>query len=196
MLRFSSQDNAFDLYYKNHLFFSHSSETPCFEIGIGNGKYKQVHTRFRIKDNLKDRIPLKEFKILSKLDNQIILEFNSGEESLVVEFIEIEGRLLIALNTENVSLNRLWIRLKSDKDEAIFGCGEQFSILNLRSHKIPIWVENVSPESRGDHSYYPQPNFISSNKYYCHIETTLYSEFNFENSQQLENKNIKRSLVT
>ena len=181
MLRISAQENMFDLYYKDHLFFSHSSNKPCFEVGIGNAKYKQFHARFRIKDYIKSRIPLKDFNILSILDNQIIIEFSSGEESLVVEFIEIEGRLLIALKTENESLNRLWIKLKSNNEEAIFGCGEQFSQLNLRGNRIPIWVENASPESRKDHTYYPQPNFVSTNNYYCHVETPFYSEFNFEN---------------
>jgi alpha-glucosidase len=181
LLRISSQEKNFNLYYKDHLFFSHSLDKPCFEVGIGSAKYKQFHARFRIKDYLEVRIPLIEFEILSILYNQIIIEFSNGEESLVVEFMEIEERLLIALKTENESLNRLWIKLKSDKEEAIFGCGEQFSKLNLRGHSIPIWVENASPESRKDHTYYPQPNFISSNNYYCHVQTSFYSEFNFEN---------------
>ena len=60
----------FDLYYKDHLFFSHSSNKPCFEVGIGNAKYKQFHARFRIKDYIKSRIPLKDFNILSILFNK------------------------------------------------------------------------------------------------------------------------------
>ena len=181
LLRISSQEKNFDLYYKEQLFFSHSSTDPCFEVGIGNAKYKQFHASFRINDHLKLRIPLKDFKILSILDNQIIIEFSNGEESLVVEFIEIDGRLLIAPKTENDSLNRLWIKLKSKSEEAIFGCGEQFSKLNLKGYNVPIWVEDAFPASRKDRTYYPQPNFISSNQYYCHVDTSFYSEFNFEN---------------
>ena len=148
MLRISAQENVFDLYYKDHLFFSHSSNKPCFEVGIGNAKYKQFHARFRIKDYIKSRIPLKNFNILSILDNQIIIEFSSGEESLVVEFIEIEGRLLIALKTENESLNRLWIKLKSNNEEAIFGCGEQFSQLNLREQNSYMGRKCISRISK------------------------------------------------
>jgi len=94
--------------------------------------------------------------------------------------------LLIALKTENELVNRLWMRLRSSREEAIFGCGEQFSRVNLRGNTIPIWVENVSPESREKHSYYPQPNFISSSKYFCHVESSYYSEFNFENDDYHE----------
>ncbi|MEJ2268136.1 MAG: hypothetical protein P8X70_03610, partial [Nanoarchaeota archaeon] len=81
-----------------------------------------------------------------------------------------------------------------NNEEAIFGCGEQFSKLNLRGNKVPIWVENASPESRKDHTYYPQPNFISSNKYYCHVETTFYSEFNFENDNFSFNPYVVRKI--
>ena len=84
LLKISYQENQFDLYYKDHLFFSHSLNTPSFEIGFGNGKYKQRHALFRIKDKLESKIPLKSFEILSKLENQIIIEFSNGKYSLVV----------------------------------------------------------------------------------------------------------------
>lgn len=186
MIKFEEIENGFDFYFKNFKFFSHRVENPSFEIGIGSAEYKQHHSMFIIKDSIEKRFPLTKYKILSNTENQVILEFIHNDINLVIEFFLQKDVLLISFKCDNPSINRLWIRIMANKDEAIFGCGEQFANLNLKGQKIPIWVEDASPASRGKHTYYPQPNFISSNKYYCHVETTYYAEFNFERKHQHE----------
>jgi len=181
MIKYEQKRDGFDLYFKEYRFFSHSSKNPCFEIGMGSGNYKQNHAMFRISEKVQEKFKFKDFKLLSETDNQLILEFEYDNISLVIEFFVKEDKLLISFKCENPLVNRLWIKIVADKNEAIFGCGEQFSELNLRGKKVPIWVEDASPASRGNHTYYPQPNFISTNHYFCHIETSYYSEFNFEN---------------
>ena len=186
MIRFEEIENGFNIYFKNFKFFSHTVENPSFEIGIGSAKYKQHHSMFRIKGFIKKRFPLSEYNLLSKTDNQVILEFSHNDYSFVVEFFLKKDILLISLKCENALINRFWIRILANKDEAIFGCGEQFAELNLKGHKIPLWVEDASPASRMKHTYYPQPNFISSYKYFCHVKTNYYAEFDFTKEHQHE----------
>ncbi|MFX0058934.1 MAG: alpha-glucosidase [Candidatus Heimdallarchaeota archaeon] len=181
MIKFEHIREGFDIYFKDYKFFSHTSKNPCFEIGIGTGKYKQNHAMFRINEKVPEKLKYKNFKLLSETHNQVIVDFEYDDISLVVEFFIKEEKLLISFKCENSLINRLWIKIVADKNEAIFGCGEQFSELNLRGKKVPIWVEDASPASRMDHTYYPQPNFISTNNYFCHVETGYYSEFDFKN---------------
>ncbi len=180
MIKYMATNRGFDLFFKNYKFFSHSVSNPCFEIGIGFGKYKQNHSAFTIKEKNLKRIPLINFKVLSELDNQIIIEFSSDENSMVIEFFVKENKLIITPKCETSFINRFWMNLNANEEEAIFGCGEQFLNINLRDEIVPIWVEDASPPSRGKHTYYPQPNFISTNNYFCHVETNFYSSFNFK----------------
>ncbi|MHA1671442.1 MAG: alpha-glucosidase [Promethearchaeota archaeon] len=181
MITYSITDRGFDLFFKDYKFFSHSINNPCFEIGIGSGNFKQKHSIFTIKEKKLERFPLSKFKLLSELDNQVIIEFSDKDNNMVVEFYVKDDKLLITPKCENSSINRFWMTMNASEEEAIFGCGEQFLNLNSRGKTIPIWVEDASPLSRGEHTYYPQPNFISTKKYFCHIETSFYSKFNFEN---------------
>ena len=184
MIRFEKTNEGFDLYFKEYRFFSHSKENPCFEIGIGTDKFKQSHGRFRISEKIIERFQPSEFKLLSKTANQVVIELSSDDYHLTLELSSVEDRLIISPKCDNPLINRFWIRIKANKEEAVFGCGEQFLELNLRGQKIPLWVEDASPVARTKHTYYPQPNFVSTNNYYCHIDTSYYSEFNFENENE------------
>ncbi|MCL6454205.1 MAG: alpha-glucosidase [Alicyclobacillus sp.] len=93
--------------------------------------------------------------------------------------------------------NRWWMRVPARPEEAVFGCGEQFSCLNLRGRRFPIWVSeqgvgrnkrtyetflaDASDGAGGDYytTYFPQPTFVSSDGYYVHVETSGYSVFDF-----------------
>lgn len=186
MIRFTKNEEGFNIIYKDFNFFSHSNSIPIFEIGIGIGKFRQSHSSFRIDEKIEKRIPLKEFELLNELEHQLIIEFNNKEYVLVVEFFIKNDKLIITPKCDHPEINRLWMRIVANKKEAIFGCGEQFRAINLRNNSIPIWVEDASPLSRKDHTYYPQPNFISSSKYFFHADTQYYSNFNFKDTEYHE----------
>jgi alpha-glucosidase len=186
MIQFEAIEDGFNIYYKNFKFISHSKKKPCLSIGFGTGKYKQNHSAFIIKENLEKKIPLRTFRILNQDSDSILIEFSHNEYKLKVEFIEKKQNIVLYPSTENNTLNRFWLKLNSTEDEGVFGCGEQFSDINHNGHRVPIWVEDASPPTRAKHTYYPQPNFISSNRYYCHIETTNYAEFDFTQADKHE----------
>ena len=97
--------------------------------------------------------------------------------------------------------NRFWISFKTNPKEHIYGCGETYSKFDLKGEKIRIFVaehqnskrigkkiikekflgkhpDSVLPFNRYE-SYYAQPTFTSSDKYFFHADLNAYSEFDF-----------------
>jgi len=193
MLKFEQTVEGFKLFFKDYLFLEHKLSHPCFKIGEGTARYKLRYGEFKIREKLLREIPLLNFKVISQTDKKVILEFISSEEKIIISFIEVGGHLEIVPECQNKRINRFWISLVATEDEAIYGCGEQYSELNLRGKNVPLWVEEQgvgrgSPKITGDWytTYYPQPTFVSSKNYYCHIDATSYAKFNFENQDYHE----------
>jgi len=193
MLECKITKNEFKLFYKNLLYIHHTPRDPVFEIGIGKAKYRMRRGDFKIRDKIKKRVSLSDFSIISENDREIKIKFKSDDYEIAVKIRENREQecLEICPYSENKDINRFWINLCASEEEAIFGCGEQFSELNMRGKEIPLFVEEQGvgrgdPPITGDWytTYYPQPTFISSNNYYCHIETSFYSKFSFKDPQK------------
>lgn len=104
-------------------------------------------------------------------------------------------------------INRFWITLPTNADEKIYGCGETYSKFNLKGENVRIWVAEhqntsriskkiISEKITGKHpdkrlpfkkyeSYYAQPTFTSSDKYYMHVNVNAYSEFDFRKPEEI-----------
>ena len=107
---------------------------------------------------------------------------------------------------ENKDVNRWWISFPADKNERIYGCGETYSEFNLKGQKIRIWVAEhqnanrigkkiILEKIRGKRpnkigkfsnyeSYYVQPTYVSSKKFYLHADVNSFSEFDFSNPEK------------
>ncbi len=197
MLKFESSEGEFYLYYKDYLIIHHSMELPCLRIGIGSGRFKAKYGHFKIKDKVKRKAWLKNFEVKHRSDQGITLEFHGELASITLTVQVMDDRLELCPSCSNPEINRFWLRIQAKADEAIFGCGEQFSEFNLRGRNVPLWVQE-SGICRGDpkwltflmnllagvgghwySTYYPQPTFLSSQHFYCHVDTTSYAEFDF-----------------
>jgi len=84
------------------------------------------------------------------------------------------------------------MRLFATKEEKIYGCGEQPSYFNLRDRSYPLWTSeagvgrdkssitkykaDLQEDGGGDYytTYYPEPTFISTRKYWAHFDTFVY----------------------
>ena len=186
MLNFEQIDNGFNLKFKDYLFLIHNHDSPCFKIGKGKASYKEHHGHFKIREKETIEIPLKYFTVLSKDERKIIIKFNSEEENLKITFFVDHDHFKMRFDCPNPDINRFWIRIPADRNEAIYGCGEQFSEVNFRGKEVPLWVEEQGvgrgdPPITGDwySTYHPQPTFVSSQNYFCHCENTSYAKFNF-----------------
>ena len=87
------------------------------------------------------------------------------------------------------------------EEEHFYGTGETFPEFDLKGQKVRVWVaehqnakriarklalwEEVGPEPKRSwpfsdyETYYAQPTFVSSRKYYVHVDSTGYVEFDF-----------------
>ena len=43
-------------------------------------------------------------------------------------------------NTGAANFNDMWLRIKAESSEMVFGLGEQYSYLNLRGRTYPVWT--------------------------------------------------------
>ena len=154
---------------------------------------------FKIKDKLLSKIPL------TKVDfegDRVTLSNCGYSLSFVLEVSE--RRMDIREVDCDPEINRIYFNLNSSKDEHLYGCGEQFSYLNLKGRNFPIWTSEpgvgrdrnslitfqADQMGIGGGDYYttnfPQPTFISENKYLFHMDTTFYSDFDFSEEGQIQ----------
>lgn len=152
------------------------------EAGIGKASFPMNRGSFRYKEKLFH----KESLSLTKKELQISRD---GQ------------KLKIHLDIPNKEFNRFWITFPVSKGEHYYGCGETFSEFDLKGEKVRIWVaehQNAnriskkiirqtilgkSPDKKKRfskyESYYVQPTFVSSSKYYVHVDGSCYMEFDF-----------------
>ncbi|MDM8923336.1 alpha-glucosidase [Escherichia coli] len=108
-----------------------------------------------------------------------------------------QGRLLLELQNDNLNHNRIWLRLAAQPEDHIYGCGEQFSYFDLRGKPFPLWTSeqgvgrnkqtyvtwqaDCKENAGGDYywTFFPQPTFVSTQKYYCHVDNSCYMNFDF-----------------
>ncbi|GAA0178993.1 sulfoquinovosidase [Clostridium sediminicola] len=195
-MKLIKKDNSFSIYSNGVAVIEHKESCPFIYVGIGKESIKQHLGDFKIKDKTIEKIPLKNVDFngdcatFSNCDYKVTLQMKLQGNSFVIDNIEMDDRI-----------NRMFFVLKSRKEERFFGCGEQFSYLNLKGRNFPIWTSE--PGVGRDHTslitfqadqmgigggdYYttnfPQPTFISSDKYIFHMDTSYYSDFDFSEDE-------------
>lgn len=146
--------------------------------GVGQESVKMYRGNFNIKDKTVSR---------SKVSGTGY-EINTSEDNGI---ITIHGK------SSDPNVNRTWIRISANPEEHIVGGGEQFSFLDLRGRKYPIWTReqgigrnkhrlltilaDISDKAGGDYytTFYPQPTFMSSELYFAHFANYEYSCLDF-----------------
>ena len=182
-------------------------------IGIGQATYTMNRGTFKTKDQITDKRTL---TCLSSNENQFI--YKNAEIELVMHVSNVDNEIICTFDVPS-QINRLWLQLPSSKEEGIYGCGEQFTHLNLKGKKVSIWVSehhslkklltkairtkilglnnNHVSDYKHHQTYIAQPTFISSNALLVHADTSSYCEFDFskENQTTLHFRSIPKSLL-
>lgn len=196
MLKFENTQTGAKISYNGKKIFSIKKGDYLCTLGKGRNDYAMWHGSFKIKEH----IYFKNNFIVKNIEtdcNKIFI--NSSDIQFIIE-TENDSRLKF---TPIVSeeYNRLWIKIPSAEDEYVYGCGETFTEFNLRGKKVNIWVaehinalqtakkivsrvfgvKNTTKKQKFSNyeTYYAEPTFLSSEKYYFHSETTARSEFDF-----------------
>jgi alpha-glucosidase len=192
-------EEGFEIVYNGILFFKHTAKSPMLFVGYGEESIEMYRGNFDIQDYIIERSPLRFSNVLQK-ENEAIISFSrlqNAASALKLAVSEDDGRLKIAFVREDDTINRLWMRVAADENEKVYGCGEQLSYFNMRGKNFPLWTSepgvgrnkktyttwlaDVKDKAGGDYysTNYPQPTFVSSKKYYIHVETTAYGDFDF-----------------
>ncbi|WP_392558887.1 alpha-glucosidase [Orbus mooreae] len=197
-MKLNSISNGFEITKNGQPLLVHTNNEPAVFVGIGQEKMEIYRGNFDIEDYVEERIPLRFAKV-----NNNTIELSSEQNGPVQIEIKIthtnDSDCKLSIHSKNSKLNRFWIRLAATKNEQTWGCGEQMSYLNMRGRHFPLWtsepgvgrdktteitfLSDKHNKAGGDyyHTNYPQPTYISSRHYACHINTTAYADFDFRN---------------
>ncbi|MBD1381565.1 alpha-glucosidase [Metabacillus arenae] len=210
-------ESGFEVYLNHVLLLRHTKDHPILFVGRGEEKIDMYRGNFDIQDYVIERIPLK-YAEMNENNNECTIDFSNGDsgEVLLNLSMKIEkGRLKMDYTKKDVRINRFWLRIAANPDEKIYGCGEQLSYFNLRGKNFPLWTSepgvgrnkntyvtwqaDVKDKAGGDYynTNFPQPTYVSSQKYYCHSETTAYADFDFRHPEfhELQIWEVPKSLV-
>ena len=178
-----------------------SIDEEIFAVGNGENSYSMSRGSFDIKEKILSKHPRKivRFQIV---DDGAYIIFRRGRLRLV-----IEGDKIHFIPQGFAQYNRMWFKLPSDAKEGFYGTGEIFTEFNLKGQKATVWVAehinlkqtsvkilnnmmgfkdlNFVRQFSNYESYYEQPTFVSSKKYFYHSDTTARSIFDFKGDRTL-----------
>ena len=182
------------------ILFKIKAGVPLVCVGKGRNSYSMSHGSFTIKERIGAKIEL----LVEKIEvNGKCASVKLSAGSAKIE-IENDNRLKVSFSGLD-GFNRMWIKLPAQRDEYVYGGGEIFSEFNLRGKKLNVWVaehinalqvakklvkqvfgfKNSTRKQKFSNyeTYYAQPTFLSSQKYYFHSLTTARAEFDFRNNE-------------
>lgn len=179
-------------------------------VGFGENHFTMSHGSFRYRQKIsgKRRLVLTGKE---KRGNGYLLTYQDKKESgkTVCQFrVSVEDtQIRVAADGEDAGYNRYWITFDTNPKEHIYGCGETYSEFDLKGQNVRIWVAEHQNTRRistkiirekvlGKHpqrtlaferyeSYYAQPTFVSSDKYFVHCNVNAYSEFDFRKADKI-----------
>ena len=171
-----------------------------FSMKRGSFMYKQRHNGYR------------SLMFVEKAETsggyQLIYRDPVSLKEILLVIKREEARLAVSWQGDiPEGVNRFRVHIPTNEDEHIYGCGETYSKLDLKGELVRIWVAEhqntrrisgkiIREKLRGKRpektlpfikyeSYYAQPTFVSDDKYFIHVDTNAYSEFDFRDSKEI-----------
>ncbi|MEK3881896.1 alpha-glucosidase [Paenibacillus sp. PL2-23] len=201
-IRIREHHDGFTVEHNGLLLCRHSESEPMLFTGCGEEQMDMYRGNFNIQDYVIERSPLRYAQLKSDAGETqaFFSSCRGGEPVMTLTFAEEQGRLKISFHTSSSFINRVWLRMAAESEEKVYGCGEQMSHFNMRGKHFPLWTSepgvgrnkktyttwmaDTLDHAGGDYytTNYPQPTYVSSRKYYCHVETTAYADFDFRHT--------------
>jgi len=214
-LAIESSPGRFAIRLGGKLLVSHSASRPFLQAGCGEAHYTASHGSFRTTDRNRRIAVFNAFMIRDVSPSLIRVAF-PGFGTLC--FMLTEGRLHIGFEDlergpGGRSWNRIVLAFPAEPGERVYGCGEQFSYLDLRGHRVPIWVEeqgvgrsgamkvaaDLAMGAGGNRftTYYPGALFFSSAGWSCLCRTRAWARFDFTRRREhrLEFREVPAEIV-
>ena len=196
-MQFHRTQDGFTLSCGGIVLMNHRLDSPAIAVGSGEPTISAMRGHFSFEDSRQTRTPLP----VARFDNDGVT-LHTASDAPPLARLSVTGDAALIENLDKTH-NRLWFVLSAQADEAIYGCGEQMSYLQLRGRRFPIWTAEpgigrdpgaLGMEDTGfqpfigDYwtTYFPQPAFASTRGYQLHCDTTAYAEFDFTRADRHE----------
>jgi len=203
-LEATSSGGSVQVFYRGRIVFRHSPENPAFSYGYGEGLFNVYKGNFTIREQKRREFFPKEAKIVEATPDTVIVRFSGSGEAGTIElrFTLEDGLLTVQPVGFPAGTNRFSLHLPLEREEYVYGCGEQYSRFNVRGSRVPLWSEEQgvgrSPwdpmthymnwkHKGGGHwysTYYPQPTFLTSSGLFFHGESRGYGIFDFRPTEK------------
>ncbi|TVQ24464.1 MAG: alpha-glucosidase [Spirochaetaceae bacterium] len=199
MLHVETTATGCTIRFKDRIILKHTVNEPAIEVGRGTAGFPERHGIFRIREKTREITPLRSVELLSgpePLDADTDhAELRFGD-TLTLKLQVRDGRLYVHTTDCEAGLNRFVLRIPSNGNEHIYGCGEQFSRLDLKGRRVPLFVQeqgvgrgkdlitllaNLAHGAGGNEwtTYFVQPTFVTSGHLFFHTDASAYAVFDF-----------------
>ncbi len=205
MLQFQYSDGNLKLVRNHKTLFQFEPRQQLIGVGRGKNEYRMERGSFKITE---EAGPIKDLPITSIGGDEKVAVLRLSEGSVTLT-LENSNRLRVDFELPQ-RYNRLYLTVPALLNEHVYGCGENFSEFDLRGKLVNVWVaEHINAQQIGKklikqivgikntqkkqdfsnyETYYAQPTYLSSRKYYFHSATTARSEFDFTQPDRFEIK--------
>lgn len=197
MIDIQTNQDSFILSHNEVPVLQHSKKSPCIGIGQGSCTITMPHGMYHIKDeSLSMWKEPSRFSVDESKTKEGTIHITFGDLVKLTIHEEPFGLRIIPTVLTSEVPNRFHIRLPLLPEDPIFGCGEQFSHLDLRGKILPLWVSEPGigrgpnyvkvfanlHSGRGgsqEHTYFPQPSFVTASGRWALMQTTAFCRFDF-----------------
>lgn len=179
---------------RGKLILEHSVARPFLMLAEGTPAVQMHRGNYNIAETVQNPIAAGPWVLHAATTDDVLIEFPNIARVRI--FLQNDGALFIELSGTLKRYNRLRMSLVATQNEHVYGGGEQFSALDLRGKKLPIWVQekgigrgkdlisvlaNLHSKSGGswDTTYFAQPTFVTAGGLSCHVESGAYQELDF-----------------
>lgn len=178
----------------------HGPGAPAVFVGQGRERMDMYRGNFDIQDYVSERVALADARVTEQAGECVVELRRYATDDVQLRLYprqDGDNGFEVRIQAVNTDWNRFWVRLPATPEERVWGGGEQMSYFNMRGRHFPLWTSepgvgrdkstyvtwqsDVENRAGGDyyHTNYPQPTYLSSRKYLCHIDTTCYADFDF-----------------
>ncbi len=186
-----------------------SLENLELQVGIGSNDFSMSRGSFKYKQKIDRKLKLERIST-DTAENKIVITFKAPKSDATIraELTTLENGIdRLKILDDTGSYNRYWLTFDTSPDEHIYGCGETYSKFDLKGEKVRIFVAEHQNANRigrkiikekllgkrpgkvlsfGKYeSYYAQPTFTSSERYFLHADINAYSEFDFRTKDKV-----------
>jgi len=192
------------IFFRGRLIAEHSPARPFIWVGSGRLRYHDSKGHYTIRPLHIVRRPCRTLSVRED-DPQageqraLLLVSPAG---VAVRFAAHGDELHITFPQWLPEVSNVWFAFEIDPSEHIYGGGEQYSRLDMKGSRVPMWTQEqgigrgrdlITWFARmrlgaGGHwysTYFPQPTFVSSANWFCHADVSRYSELDFRGSDRV-----------